>query len=139
MAQRDRSATTSLNAWRGVTLLDGRAPERYRGEIEPIDPQAGHIPTALSAPVADNVDELGAMRAPDELRTIYGALTIVGRPTVVSCGSGITACHDALAMRLAGMPDPILYVGSFSDWSRSGMPVTTGAQPGSAEEGAAAG
>ena len=110
-----------------VSLLDGRAPERYRGEVEPIDPQAGHIPTARNAPVANNVDARGVMRSADELRVLYGDLVVAGEPTVVSCGSGTTACHNALALRLAGMPDPILYVGSFSDWSRSGMPVDTGA------------
>jgi len=122
-----------------VSLLDGRAPERYRGEVEPIDPQAGHIPTARNAPVANNVDSRGVMRSPDELRSLYGDLVVDGGPTVVSCGSGTTACHNALALRLAGMPDPILYVGSFSDWSRSGMPVVEGADPGSHSDGAAGG
>ena len=115
-----------------VSVLDGRAPERYRGEVEPVDPVAGHIPTAVNAPVTANVTDTGAMRAADELRMMYSALTVDGRPTVVSCGSGTTACHNALALRLAGMPDPILYVGSFSDWSRSGMPVATGPEPGQA-------
>jgi thiosulfate/3-mercaptopyruvate sulfurtransferase len=115
-----------------LTVLDGRAPERYRGEVEPIDPKAGHIPTALNAPVTNNVDARGAMRPPAELRDVYLDLATEGRPTVVSCGSGTTACHNALAMRVAGLPDPILYVGSFSDWSRSGMPVATGAERGEA-------
>lgn len=111
-----------------VTLLDARAPERYRGEVEPIDPAAGHIATAISAPTAANLDPEGRFRAPDELRERYSALAD-GRPVVTYCGSGTTACHNSLAMRIAGLPDPILYVGSFSDWSRSGMPVVTGAEP----------
>ena len=114
-----------------LNLLDARAPERYRGEVEPIDPVAGHIPTAISAPTSSNLTGDGHLLAPGELARLYGGLVDEQRPTVVACGSGTTACHNALAMRLAGLPDPILYVGSFSDWSRSGMPVVTGAQPGS--------
>ncbi len=114
-----------------VSLLDARSAERYRGEFEPIDPVAGHIPTAVSAPTSCNLASDGRLLSPDELSRRYQALTHAGRPTVVACGSGTTACHNALAMRLAGLPDPILYVGSFSDWSRSGMPVATGSEPGS--------
>jgi len=114
-----------------LTLLDARAAERYRGEVEPIDPAAGHIPTALSAPTAGNLDESSRFLPPDELRERFATLT-GSRPAevVTSCGSGTSACHHSLAMRLAGLPDPILYVGSFSDWSRAGMPVSTGAEPG---------
>ncbi len=122
-----------------VTLLDVRAAERYRGEVEPIDPKAGHIPTAVNAPAANDGDVRGVMRSADELRATYGGLVVDDRPTVVSCGSGVTACHSALAMRISGMPDPILYVGSFSDWSRSGMPVTDGPEPGATPEGEAKG
>ena len=113
-----------------VTLLDARAPERYRGEIEPVDPVAGHIPGALSAPTTANLDESGHFLPRDDLRARYDALGPVGRPVVTSCGSGVTACHNALAMRLAGLPDPILYAGSYSDWTRSGLPVATGPEPG---------
>jgi thiosulfate/3-mercaptopyruvate sulfurtransferase len=115
-----------------VNLLDARSAERYRGEVEPIDPVAGHIPTAVSAPTSSNLAGDGRLLAPNELARRYHALVDDSRPTVVACGSGTTACHNALAMRLAGLPDPILYVGSFSDWSRSGMPVATGPEPGSA-------
>jgi thiosulfate/3-mercaptopyruvate sulfurtransferase len=105
-----------------LSLLDARAPERYRGEVEPIDPAAGHIPTAISAPTANNLDPSGRLLEPGRLRELY--TTLAGEAeTVVYCGSGTNACHNALAMRLAGLPDPLLYVGSFSDWSRSGMPV----------------
>jgi thiosulfate/3-mercaptopyruvate sulfurtransferase len=113
-----------------VSLLDARAPERYRGEVEPIDPVAGHIPTAINLPTAANLTEDGRFLKSEELRERYAAATAPGRAVVVSCGSGTNACHNALAMRLAGMPDPILYVGSYSDWSRSGMPIATGDAPG---------
>ena len=114
-----------------LTLLDARAPERYRGEVEPIDPQAGHIPTAVNAPTPGNLADDGLFRPPDELRRRFDGLGgAAGGDIVTSCGSGTTACHNALAMRLAGLPDPILYVGSFSDWSRGGMPVATGDEPG---------
>jgi thiosulfate/3-mercaptopyruvate sulfurtransferase len=116
-----------------VTLLDARAPERYRGEVEPVDPVAGHIPTAISAPFGGNLDAEGRMKDLDGLRARYGELGIT--PTseggvVVSCGSGTSAAHHSLAMRAAGLPDPILYVGSYSDWSRSGEPIATGPEPG---------
>jgi thiosulfate/3-mercaptopyruvate sulfurtransferase len=123
----DRS--TLAGALGSVTLLDARAPERYRGEIEPVDPVAGHIPTAISAPTSRNLGRDGQMLPPELLRDRYAPFDGAG-DVVLSCGSGTTACHNALAMRLAGLPDPILYVGSFSDWSRSGMPVATGAEPG---------
>jgi thiosulfate/3-mercaptopyruvate sulfurtransferase len=111
-----------------VTLLDARAPERYRGEVEPIDPVAGHIPTAVSAPTTENLGPDGRLKTPAELYRRYSAMA--GNGSVVTyCGSGTSACHNSLSMRIAGMSDPILYVGSFSDWSRSGMPVATGAQP----------
>ena len=113
-----------------VNLLDARAPERYRGEVEPIDTAAGHIPTAINVPTAGNLDAGGRFLDAEQLRARFAALHSPAMPVVTSCGSGTTACHNALAMRLAGMPDPILYVGSFSDWSRSGMPVATGAEPG---------
>jgi len=112
-----------------LTLLDARATERYRGEIEPIDPVPGHIPTASSAPTMDNVDGSGYFLDQPALIARFAGLVADERPTVNYCGSGTNACHNALAMRLAGLPDPILYVGSYSDWSRSGMPVATGAEP----------
>lgn len=113
-----------------VVLLDGRAPERYRGEVEPVDPAAGHIPTARSAPVTDNLGPDGRFRPPADLRTRFLALGSGQAPVVVACGSGVNACHHVLAMRLAGLPDPLLYPGSFSDWSRAGLPVVAGEDPG---------
>lgn len=128
--------------WRGVVerddlarrledlvVLDARAPERYRGEVEPIDPAAGHIPGALSYPTMGNLGPDGRLLTAADLRGRYAGLADGGRPVVVSCGSGVNACHAALAMRRAGLPDPLLYAGSFSDWSRSGMPVTAGDEP----------
>jgi thiosulfate/3-mercaptopyruvate sulfurtransferase len=106
-----------------VTLLDARAGERYRGEVEPIDPVPGHIPTAISAPTMDNVDDAGYFLDQRALIARFTGLVTDSRPTVNYCGSGTNACHNALAMRLAGLPDSILYVGSYSDWSRSGMPT----------------
>lgn len=110
-----------------VTLVDARAPERYRGEFEPVDPVPGHIPGARSHPSADSLGPDGHFLAPDTLRERLRGL---GRDVVTSCGSGVTACHTALAMRIAGLTDPVLYSGSYSDWSRTGMPVATGDEPG---------
>jgi thiosulfate/3-mercaptopyruvate sulfurtransferase len=114
-----------------VALLDARAPERYRGEVEPIDPLAGHIPTAISAPTATFLGPDGRFLSAITLAGRFAALGAAGdRPVVVACGSGVNACQLALAARAAGLPDPLLYPGSYSDWSRSGMPVATGDEPG---------
>ena len=117
-----------------VVLLDARGAPRYRGESEPIDPVAGHIPTARNAPIEGNlVGPGGAFLPPADLAAHFRELGADGSagPVVTSCGSGVSALHHALAMRVAGLPDPILYVGSYSDWSRSGEPVATGPEPGS--------
>jgi thiosulfate/3-mercaptopyruvate sulfurtransferase len=116
-----------------VALLDARAPERYRGDVEPIDPVAGHIPTARSAPAGGTLSASGTFIDPEALRIRFEALA-AGDPVVVSCGSGITAAHLALGMRVAGLPDPLLYGGSYSDWSRARLPVVTGDAPGSVPE-----
>ncbi len=105
-----------------VTVLDARAGERYRGETEPIDLIPGHIPGAVSAPASGNIGADGRFLPPAELRARFAALT-TGKPFVTSCGSGVVACQNALAMRQAGLPDPILYAGSYSDWTRSGLPT----------------
>jgi thiosulfate/3-mercaptopyruvate sulfurtransferase len=112
-----------------VTVLDARAPERYRGEVEPIDPVAGHIPTALNAPAVDNLGADGRLLPPAELAKRYRGLSR-DRDVVASCGSGVFACHDILAMTVAGLPEPILYPGSWSDWSTAGMPAAVGEEPG---------
>ena len=104
---------------------------RYRGETEPIDPVAGHIPTARNAPTDGNLGPDGSFLSAEQLRARYAALGAAGEAEVVtSCGSGVTACHNALAMRIAGLSDPILYPGSWSDWSTAGYPVATGSEPG---------
>ena len=120
-----------------LTLLDVRAGERYRGDVEPVDPRPGHIPGAVSAPSAANVGADGLLRAPDELAARFVDLGASDGDVVVSCGSGVTACHTALAMRIAGLPDPILYVGSYSDWVTAGLPVATGSRPNGDDEGTA--
>jgi thiosulfate/3-mercaptopyruvate sulfurtransferase len=115
-----------------VVLLDARAVARYRGEVEPIDPVAGHIPTARSAPTDGNLTADGRFRPAAELAHRFAELGAgVDAEVVTSCGSGTSACHHALAMRAAGLPDPTLYAGSYSDWCRSGYPVLTGEDPGS--------
>jgi thiosulfate/3-mercaptopyruvate sulfurtransferase len=113
-----------------VALLDARAPERYRGETEPVDPRPGHIPSAINAPARTSLDADGRFLAPADIAARLTAVAPAGRPVVVSCGSGVTACHTALAFRLAGLPDPILYPGSYSDWSRTELAVAVGADPG---------
>ena len=113
-----------------VTLLDARGAPRYRGEVEPIDPVAGHIPTAVSAPTDGDLGPDGRLLEPAALHARFAALGADTGEVVTSCGSGVSACLHSLAMRVAGLPDPILYPGSYSDWSRSGYPIATGAEPG---------
>ncbi len=113
-----------------VVLLDLRAPERYRGEVEPVDRIPGHIPTARNMPAATSLGEDGRFLDPGTLAGHLRGLGAGSRPTVVYCGSGVNACHGVLAARLAGLPDPILYPGSYSDWTRSGLPIQTGSDPG---------
>ena len=136
---------------RSGVLLDARAGERYRGETEPVDPVAGHIPGALSAPTAANVDAGGRFLPPADLRRRFAQLGIADGPVSGSppgpaaaddtagnaapavgayCGSGVTAAHEVLALTLAGIP-AALYVGSWSGWTADpGRPVATGPDPG---------
>lgn len=112
------------------TLLDARAGERYRGEAEPIDPRAGHIPGAVSAPTADNLGATGRFLQPAELRTRFAALGVdPASSTAVYCGSGITAAHQVAALAIAGV-DAALYPGSWSQWSSDpDRPAATGPEP----------
>jgi thiosulfate/3-mercaptopyruvate sulfurtransferase len=100
-------------------LVDARAPERYTGEVEPIDRVPGHIPGAINDHFMQNVDERGMFRSPDALRTRLTGALAGARPddAVVYCGSGVTACHSLLALEVAGLPGARLYPGSWSEWS----------------------
>jgi thiosulfate/3-mercaptopyruvate sulfurtransferase len=147
-------AASAATLARSGVLLDARAPARYRGQTEPVDPVAGHIPGALSAPTAENVTADGQFRLVADLRSRFASLGIkaavdanpeaanpgagdpaaansVGaQPVGVYCGSGVTAAHELLALTLAGIP-AALYVGSWSDWiTDPSRPVATGPQPG---------
>jgi thiosulfate/3-mercaptopyruvate sulfurtransferase len=109
-----------------VHLLDARAPERWRGEVEPVDRKAGRIPGALNAPSTANLNK-GQFRSPDELRAYYADLGLLdGKPIVVSCGSGVSACVDLVGMELAGIAGAKLCPGSFSGWIAHDYPVATG-------------
>lgn len=113
----------------GGLLLDARGAVRFRGDDEPIDPVAGHVPGAVNRPYADNLGEDGRFRPPGELRDGFGQL-MAGRAAgqvAVMCGSGVTACHHLLAMAHAGLPGAKLYTGSWSGWIENpGRPVATG-------------
>ncbi|MEO3811799.1 sulfurtransferase [Sphaerisporangium sp. B11E5] len=108
-------------------LLDARAPERYRGETEPVDPVAGHIPGAISAPTTENVDPSGRFHPKEFLKERFNTLGAVpGLPVGTYCGSGVTASHQVLALTLAGLP-AALYPGSWSHWiTDPTRPIATG-------------
>jgi len=124
-------ARSSARLARDGVLLDARAAERYRGETEPVDPVAGHIPGAVSAPTAGNVGPDGRFLPPAALRERFARLGAGGAaPVGVYCGSGVTAAHEVLALALAGQP-AALYAGSWSEWiTDPERPVATGPQPG---------
>jgi len=112
-------------AWK---VLDVRSRERWRGESETLDPVAGRIPGTVNLPFAENLDASGRYKAPAELRQLYLGL-LGGTPPerlVVHCGSGVTACHTLMALELAGLDGASHYVGSFSEWCRSGKPLGRG-------------
>jgi thiosulfate/3-mercaptopyruvate sulfurtransferase len=110
-------------------IIDVREAPRYRGETEPIDLVAGHIPGAINVPFAGNLDAAGQYLPGPELRQKYEAVLAGHTPSevIVHCGSGVTACHTLLAFAQAGLPIPKLYVGSWSEWSRNDFPQATGA------------
>ncbi len=130
-AEPDRSVILdfeAVQALRGVPLIDARVGERYRGETEPVDPKAGHIPGARSVPFSENLDPSGRFKAPAELRRQYEKAG-AAEGAVFYCGSGVNATHHVLAMEVAGLPGARLYEGSWSDWSSRDLPVATGEQP----------
>jgi thiosulfate/3-mercaptopyruvate sulfurtransferase len=104
-------------------LYDARAPERYFGEVEPVDPIAGRIPGAVNIPTATLLGPGGRFLPPEELATTLGPTT---EQSIASCGSGVTACAVILAAVAAGLPEPALFPGSYSEWSRAGLPVASG-------------
>ena len=115
-----------------LRVVDARAAERYRGDVEPLDAKAGHIPGALNRPFKMNVGPDGRFRPARELKVEFDALVAAaaGGEVVSQCGSGVTACHNILAMALAGLPLARLYPGSWSEWSSSPQrPVATGDAP----------
>lgn len=114
-------------------LLDARAAERYRGDVEPLDPRAGHIPGAISAPTTENVRADGTLRPAAELRERFAALGVGAgagaAPVGVYCGSGVSAAQEILALAVAGI-DAALYPGSWSQWSQHPeREVATGDSP----------
>jgi thiosulfate/3-mercaptopyruvate sulfurtransferase len=129
--------------WRGVVdrdivvnrqvntiLIDSRSHERYVGDEEPIDPKAGHIPGAISLPQAENLTENFRFLPSHVLHSRFSGAGITGtEDVIVHCGSGVTACHNILAMDVAGIERPLLYVGSWSDWSSVDLQVATGETP----------
>ncbi|GAA2816189.1 sulfurtransferase [Streptomyces showdoensis] len=124
----DADAAASLA--RSGLLLDARAGERYRGEVEPIDRIGGHIPGAVSAPTTENVAADGRFLPADALRARFAALGAAEAPEVaVYCGSGVSGAHEVLALEIAGFP-AALYAGSWSEWSSDpARPVATGPDP----------
>ena len=114
---------------RRIVLIDARAAPRYRGEVEPIDPKAGHVPGALNRPFSDNLDASGRFKSPSMLRDAFTALIGSHAPTDVvhMCGSGVTACHNLLAMEQAGLHGSRVFAPSWSGWiSDPARPVASG-------------
>jgi len=102
-----------------MRLIDARAPERYRGDVEPLDAQAGHIPGALNRFFKDNLGPDGRFKPREQLRAEFEPLVAgsTADRVVQQCGSGVTACHNLLAMAAAGLGTSLLYPGSWSEWS----------------------
>ena len=125
----DAVAVDSYRRDPGSIVLDGRSAERFRGEPSAVDKRPGHIPLAVSAPWTENVNPAtGKMRTPDELRARFERLNPgAERATICHCGSGVTACHNLLALEVAGLRAGRLYPGSWSDWSADpDRPIVTG-------------
>ena len=112
-----------------TVLIDARGGDRFRGETEPVDPRPGHIPGAVNVPMTDNLGPDGRFANPQALRARYESEGVEGvgaaNNAVVYCGSGVSACMDALAMEHAGLGRPQVYVGSWSQWSHTNRPAET--------------
>jgi thiosulfate/3-mercaptopyruvate sulfurtransferase len=113
-------------------ILDARGADRYRGDVEPIDAKAGHIPGARNRPFRSNLVDGGQFKPADQLRAEFfeelGETPI--EHVVNQCGSGVSACHNLLAMAIASMPGALLYPGSWSEWSADpARPIATGSEP----------
>jgi thiosulfate/3-mercaptopyruvate sulfurtransferase len=113
-----------------VLVLDARDRDRYRGDREPVDARPGHVPGAKNAPWVENTRD-GRLLPRAELRALYEGLgAATADEIIVYCGSGVTACHDVLALELAGIDNAKIYEGSWSDWARDAtLPATTGEAP----------
>lgn len=110
------------------TVVDARAADRFRGENETIDPVGGHIPGAKNRFFKDNLQDDGRFKAPEQLREEFAGVVKDPKDAIMQCGSGVTACHNLLALEVAGMPGAALYPGSWSEWSSDpARPVATGA------------
>jgi thiosulfate/3-mercaptopyruvate sulfurtransferase len=122
-----RVCTATELADASILMLDAREAARFRGEVEPIDAVAGHIPGAVSAPFTENLAD-GRFRSPEFLTERFRQLGVdPAIDTVCYCGSGVTAAHNILALLLAGFPEPVLYAGSWSDWiTDRERPIATG-------------
>jgi thiosulfate/3-mercaptopyruvate sulfurtransferase len=125
----DKRAVDRLRSAEGALVLDARATERFEGRVEPVDARPGHIPGARSAPFVESLAAPGGVfRSREELARRFASLGADRAKTVVCyCGSGVTACHDLLALALTGREDALLYEGSWSDWARDpSLPAATG-------------
>jgi thiosulfate/3-mercaptopyruvate sulfurtransferase len=119
-----RLATIDEAADRRNTVVDARAPERFRGDSEPIDPRAGHIPGARNVPCRDHVDANGRFKSVAEIRRNFVGIE-PGTDVISYCGSGVTACHNLLALEYAGLGVGRLYPGSWSAYSNTDRPAET--------------
>ncbi len=125
----DANALLENLAQPALLVVDARAPDRFRGENETMDPVGGHIPGAANRFFKDNLDADGRFQPADALRTAFGQVFAGKAPaqTVMQCGSGVTACHNLLALEVAGLPGAALYPGSWSEWCADpARPVATG-------------
>lgn len=112
------------------TVIDARAPDRFRGENETLDPVGGHIPGAKNRFFKDNLQADGRFKPAQQLRTEFTSLIAAPQSSIMQCGSGVTACHNLLAMEVAGLSGAALYPGSWSEWCADpARPVAKGEQP----------